>query len=117
MMPKQAASQIHVNSVNRSSLRGTIVEPVAQSVIRNSVGPLQPLQGSQSYQRVETFGSQGQGSSVIRPAESTVQMVPNSRLQPMQRIEQTSKFGLNQGASYKFPSSGGVIIGSSRVQS
>ena len=55
-------------------------------------------------------------SSIIRPAESTVEMVSNARLQPFNQdsSQKSGTFGtLNQQGGYQFPSKGGVIIGSS----
>lgn len=67
-------------------------------------------------------GSQfiSQPSSLIQPAVSTVQMVPNSRLQPNQQFGvlpqnfvPSSNINQSNDGSYRFPSSGGVMIGSS----
>ena len=65
----------------------------------------------------------GQPSSLIQPAVSTVQMVPNSRLQPNQQfgvlpqnfVPPVSSSNVNQSnsESYQFPQNGGVMVGSS----
>jgi hypothetical protein len=52
----------------------------------------------------------------MRPAESTLELVSNARLQPFKAdaSQKSGTFGgLNQQSGYQFPSSGGVMIGGS----
>jgi hypothetical protein len=63
---------------------------------------------------LHTIYEQNSPTPIIRPAESTVEMVSNKRLQPfIQDASQRSGTfgGMNQEGGYKFPSTGGVMIG------
>lgn len=65
---------------------------------------------------LHTIYEQNSPTSIIRPAESTVEMVSNARLQPFNAdsSQRSGTFGgLNQQSGYHFPSSGGVMIGGS----
>lgn len=63
---------------------------------------------------LHTIYEQNSPTPIIRPAESTVEMVSNKRLQPfVQDASQRSGTfgGMNHEGGYKFPSTGGVMIG------
>jgi hypothetical protein len=65
---------------------------------------------------LHTIYEQNSPRPIIRPAESTVEMVSNARFQSfVQDASQRSGTfgGLNQEGGYKFPSTGGVMIGQS----
>ena len=65
---------------------------------------------------LHTIYEQNSPTPIIRPAESTVEMVSNARLQPFNAdsSQRSGTFGgLNQQSGYQFPSSGGVMIGGS----
>ncbi len=65
---------------------------------------------------LHTIYEQNSPKALIRPAESTVEMVSNARLQPFNPdlSQRSGTFGsLKQQSGYHFPSSRGVMIGGS----